>query len=49
MKLILFFLAWDLKFGIWSSEFCTLGVQVWDSVLGFDVCCLGFGILELGF
>ena len=29
-------------------EFCSLGVRVWYSLLGFVVWCLGFGMLEFG-
>ena len=43
--LILGFWAWDLKIGNLCLEFCSFGIRVWDSVLGFGVRCLGFGIL----
>ena len=44
--MILWFFAWDLVFGIIGLEFCSLGIQLCDSVLGFVVWCLWFGMLE---
>ena len=46
--MILWFLAWDLEFGILGLEICSLGVWVWDSVLGFVVWFLGFGLFVFG-
>ena len=46
--LILWFLAWDLEFGNFGLEFSILGFWDWDSVLGFVVWSLGFGIFEFG-
>ena len=43
------FLACDLKFEILGLEFCSLGVWVFDSVMGFVVCCLAVRMLEFGF
>ena len=49
MGFSLLFLACDLKFGNLELEFCSLGVQVWNPVLGFVVRCLGFRMLEFGY
>ena len=38
----------NLEFGILGLEFCSLGVRIWDSVLGFEVWCLEFGMFEFG-
>ena len=47
--LILSILAWNLEFGILVLEFGSLGVRVMDSVMGFVMWFLLFGILEFGF
>ena len=38
----------DLEFGMLGLEICCFGIRVWDSILGFGVWCLGFGILVFG-
>ena len=44
----LWFLSLDLELEILVMEFCSSGVWVWDSILGFVVWCLVFGKLEFG-
>ena len=42
-------MVWDLVLRILGLEFCRLAIWFWDSVLGFGIWFLGFGILEIGF
>ena len=42
------FQAWDLDFKNLWLDFGSFAVRVCDSVLGFVIWCLPFGILEFG-